>query len=280
MFQQFTKPFNVGKLKPVCESTNFNVYYDADNGIVQLFNQGVPFISVEKIKHRNDALFQSYGQVLTCDEAVLRSKDNRFGLSYQGVKAESLLDHFRRSPHKFEAYCEQLALNHIRILAMEGIDSFPKQAQVLAEKIKRADIPDEQKQRVLNVFQSMPVGNKVCHGDYLPEILFFNGEGYEVTCFHDICVGEPLSDIARTYIMLKYGWFAETFFGFRWFGSLLAKWNADTYLDYCKKQIEIDDTEFDKWILINATARISEDVVESPRLKKLVLDMLKTHKAD
>lgn len=96
--------------------------------------------------------------------------------------------------------------------------------------------------------ESLPAGDKICHGDFAPSNLIVadDGKDYIVDWSH-AAQGAPAADAARTYLLF---WLAGEIDG------------ADSYLSlYCEKS-GIAKTEIQKWIPLRAAERLARGKAE------------------
>lgn len=82
-------------------------------------------------------------------------------------------------------------------------------AITVKEKLKR-DIETvsllslEEKQSVNEYLDTLPDGDSICHLDFLPDNIMIFNDQYFVIDWMTGCVGNPLSDVARTALILNH----------------------------------------------------------------------------
>jgi aminoglycoside phosphotransferase (APT) family kinase protein len=66
-------------------------------------------------------------------------------------------------------------------------------------------IPDRARPRVLALLESLPRGERLCHGDFHPGNIILTAEGPVIIDFPNALSGDPVSDFARTALLLEAG---------------------------------------------------------------------------
>jgi aminoglycoside phosphotransferase (APT) family kinase protein len=64
-------------------------------------------------------------------------------------------------------------------------------------------IPDRARPRVLAVLESLPRGDRLCHGDFHPGNIILTAEGPVIIDFPNALSGDPVADLARSTILLE-----------------------------------------------------------------------------
>lgn len=66
-------------------------------------------------------------------------------------------------------------------------------------------IPDRARPRVLAVLDTLPGGDRLCHGDFHPGNIILTAEGPVIIDFPNALSGDPVADFARTALLLEAG---------------------------------------------------------------------------
>ena len=78
-----------------------------------------------------------------------------------------------------------------------------RQKYKLAQRISRAPIPEEKRERLLENLFALPDGNAALHGDFIPSNLVLLPQGgYCVLDWTHVTEGNENEDVARTYLQL------------------------------------------------------------------------------
>jgi len=137
----------------------------------------------------------------------------------------------------------------------------PKQVEKYGERIKKSnDIDDHDKNELLKLLSNLDTDAEcLCHGDFHPLNVLFNGNKHWIIDWVDATSGNPLADACRTYLIFKQ-------FMTRSAGIFLRL--------FCKESKVLKDDVL-KWLPIIAASRLSENV--DYKTKAWLLEMIKNH---
>ena len=126
-------------------------------------------------------------------------------------------------------------------------------------QIQRADLLcDTEKIKIGNYLEELPLGNKLCHGDYHVFNVLVSEKDTFIIDWADASVGNPCADACRSYIL--YSEYSVDF--------------ANRYIEiYCEKS-GISSDEILCWTPVISSARLSEDIPAKAKdnlLKKIKL---------
>jgi hypothetical protein len=139
-----------------------------------------------------------------------------------------------------------LALVHQRVLSFQ-VQGLPHLATRLAERIDGvAQLTSGERSRVPARLQSLPGGDRLCHGDFHPLNIIADGDNLGVIDWLDATSGPPAADIARTWIMARH-----------YLPAL-----ADLYLDTVLEGGPTDRQTVLAWLPVVAAARLAEGIDE------------------
>jgi hypothetical protein len=105
-------------------------------------------------------------------------------------------------------------------------------------------------------------GNSLCHGDFHPANVILSPKGPVIIDWADASSGDPLADVARTVVLLRFGPLAEpdpvrrTLFrtlGFLFLGA---------YLRHYKRLTGGNEARLMKWLTVSAAARLGHGITE------------------
>ena len=161
-----------------------------------------------------------------------------------GKTLDRLMD---ESPEKNGEYMERLVEAQLKTNATKA-RGLEKLKDRLAESLFAAELSSSTLYELHMRLESLPAGDKICHGDFAPSNLIVadDGKDYIVDWSH-AAQGAPAADAARTYLLF---WLAGEIDG------------ADSYLSlYCEKS-GIAKTEIQKWIPLRAAERLARGKAE------------------
>ena len=93
-----------------------------------------------------------------------------------------------------------------RLHEIEAPPSLPPVREVLRLVIERSDaIPADLSRFALGVLDTLPDGDRLCHGDFHPANIMMDGETPVVIDWSNVARGAPEADLARSRVILKLG---------------------------------------------------------------------------
>jgi uncharacterized protein (TIGR02172 family) len=191
---------------------------------------------------------------------ILRVNE-RNGLTYSRVDGISMLDDLQRRPWKLPRYARRTAELHAAMHACTVQASLPSQQKRLERKINQAAcLPSDLRTKALEALNSMPGGDRLCHGDFHPGNIMVNGQGETVIDWIDSSLGNPLGDLARTSIIclgaVESDQIPEPAFKFTF--RLFLR----VYLRHYFALRPGGEVEYSRWLPIVAAARLNENIPE------------------
>ena len=138
--------------------------------------------------------------------------------------------------------------------------ALPSQRERLVRQICRAEgLPEDHRDWVLQLLESLPDGSTVCHGDLHPENILVAGGRAVVIDWTNATRGNPLADVARSCLMLKSPYTPPGPL-LRVAVSLLRRTIRHTYLRLYLRLTEADEQEMLLWKIPVAAARLVDKV--------------------
>ena len=172
----------------------------------------------------------------------------------------------------FKKQCKLLA--HCHSSLYQPIDF---ELPTVKEKLKRdigcvKELTDIEKEKLYDYIDTLPDGSDLCHFDFHPDNIILRDDKAVVIDWMTACVGDCLSDIARTCILLKYSEVPTKSFILRNFVRFMQKKLQHNYLNEYIKITGASIGDILQWELPIAAARLTEwrPEVEKKRLLQLV----------
>jgi uncharacterized protein (TIGR02172 family) len=191
---------------------------------------------------------------------VIRVND-RNGLIYERVAGTSMEQMFLHKPSKFFTYAHILAGLHAQMHERIFESTIPAQKTRLQNKINRVNaLPAALKTKLLEALESLPDGDRVCHGDFHPTNVLLSDHDTTVIDWIDATRGNPLADVARTSV-IALG-VAETLQPRNPFMQAFVKLFHSSYLKNYFALRPGGKEEYHRWLPIVAGARMSENIPE------------------
>lgn len=187
--------------------------------------------------------------------------DSRRGLVYERVDGKSLLQDFLSRPWTLLRAAQRTADLHakVHLLRAPGLTS---QRLALEAKIQFAQpLSPHLRRAALRALTLLPDSDRLCHGDFHPGNILITKAGPLVIDWVDATSGNPLADVARTYVLFNLaGQPPGTSFGMLF--QMLRGW---FYRAYQQRYFQIrpgSRHELAAWLPVVAAARLSEDIPE------------------
>lgn len=149
------------------------------------------------------------------------------------------------------------------------------QNKYLSSHISRTSLlTSEEKSKVLYYLSTLPVDNKVCHGDFHPDNIIINDKKVAILDWMTGTSGNPCGDVAKTLLILKYSYLPEEMSKVtKSILQTIRNWFANFYLHTYQKLTNKSLDEIEKWFLPVMTARLVEGI--HPSEKQFLLKMIR-----
>jgi len=246
--------------KPIASGRTADVYHWDDGHVIKLFYNSFEIQNIEYEFRIAGAVHASGVKALAVKELI--QVQGRNGLIYERVAGESMLDLFQRKPWKVFTYARILAQLHIQMHeCVFNADGIPTQRKRLRNKINHADaLSSSLKEKLLNALESLPEGDRVCHGDFHPANVLLSENDARVIDWMDASRGNPFADVARTSIIFLGS--AATKEVPNLFLKVFIRIAHATYVrEYFRLRPDSKD-EYRRWLPVVAGARLTEGIPE------------------
>lgn len=206
--------------------------------------------------------------------------DECFGLIQEKIVGSTVMNQIMSNPEQ-----DFIALMMYRVVdlqvQMHKIDatnmSVRNQKQTLRYGISVAPfLSDDEKQQLYNLLERLPEGNRLCHGDYHFDNVFFTENG--LVCFDwcDASCGNPSADLARSLLIFQCEAMPDSIpQEIVQLTKSLSKSAGPLYLKAYEEQGGVYDN-LEAWKAIVAAGRLFCEVKDNqPAMLKIVRDYLK-----
>ncbi|MBN2386268.1 MAG: phosphotransferase [Anaerolineales bacterium] len=186
--------------------------------------------------------------------------DGRNGLVYERLDGDSMGSLLRQQPGRVLVFARRTAELQARMHATAISLELPAQRARLQRKIAAADpLPAAVKQAALTALESLPDGDRVCHGDFHPGNIQMTSGDPVIIDWIDATRGNPLADVARTSVLaLGAAGSTQTSGGVKVFLHLFHA----AYLRHYFRLRPGGQAEYRRWLPVVAAARLSENIPE------------------
>jgi Ser/Thr protein kinase RdoA (MazF antagonist) len=250
--------------KPLARGRTADVFEWDDGTILKLFHDWFEIENIEYEFEMAQAVYVSGVNSPQVKELV--KVEGRNGLVYERVFGRPMEDVLLFQPWKVLEYAHILARLHAQMHECVFDENKPAQRGRLEGKINRAGaLPAALKEALLKELQSLPEGDRVCHGDFHPANVLLTQAGATVIDWIDSSRGNPLADVARTTIILRGAAATSTNPILRY---LIKTAHASYLQEYFRLRPNETKEEYNHWLPIVAAARLSERI---PQLEEWLI---------
>lgn len=244
---------------PMAVGRTAEIYAWQPGWVLKLFHEWVDPASVEYEARINRAVHASGLPVPAVGEPI--RVNGRLGLPYQRVEGVPLWPTgLTNAPWRILGYARQTAQLHAMIHDCTVSVELPRQRQRLIDKIQRASaLPGHIRSAAQAAVESMPVGDRLCHGDFHPANILISDEKAVIIDWVDATLGNPLADVARTTILLLGAAACQIRGAMQTIGVRL--FHA-AYLRHYFTLRPGGEQEYAHWLPVVAAARLSENIPE------------------
>jgi aminoglycoside phosphotransferase (APT) family kinase protein len=119
-----------------------------------------------------------------------------------------MLDVMPARPWRLGAYARHFAELHAGLHA-KSVPDLPRQRERVEARVRSAPLEARWRDAALRLLDTLPDGDRLCHGDFHPANVILSGAGPVIIDWPDATSGNPLADVARTLTLIRFGPLAE-----------------------------------------------------------------------
>jgi hypothetical protein len=196
--------------------------------------------------------------------------EGRRGIVYERVTGVSMLQDLNQRPWRLFKHARDLAALQAQFqrLTVPGLSAY---RAGLAGCIRRAPLPEPERDGMLALLETLPEAQTLCHGDFHPGNLILSPRGPVVIDWMTACSGSPWADVARTSLLLTIGPKAAGKMVSPALRLLIGLFHQ-TYLNHYRTLVPDLRGEFQRWRPIVAAARLDEQIAPE---REALLQMVK-----
>ncbi len=201
----------------------------------------------------------------------LTTIDNRAVMLSSRVHGPSMWEALIANPSDATSYGNQLAEIHLQLLRTRPPITIPSQRSRLSCKIREAARTEDP--RVLRALDLLPDNLSVlslCHGDFHPKNIILSDDGPMIVDWFDVSRGNAYGDVMRTLLLLSDpAESAESKYHLPGAKATVLGDLRDAYEQNMRESLRLDIENMRIWRIIEAAARLAEDVDDAPLLEAL-----------
>ncbi len=184
------------------------IYTDADGIALKLFRADLPVDATHFEFFVLKALQSTTLPTLRLLDAV-RIGD-QFGFRYRWIEAEPFSHFMRANAHDAEMCASLFAKAHHQVHQIPRFERLSSQMQTFRSILTNAAaISVADRERLLAELEAMPQPETLCHGDFNPLNTLASKQAIHVIDWQRAHWGDPLSDVAKTWIKLSFHAYCE-----------------------------------------------------------------------
>ncbi len=245
--------------KPIAYGRTAEIYTWREGQVLKLFYDWVGLGAVQfeqrvgQAVHASGVAAPSVGKIIQCD--------GRYGLVFRRVAGVSMFEALAQRPWNGLRYACWMADLQASMHNATTTADLPQQHQRLRDKIQAAEtLPKILRTKALATLESLPVGDRLCHGDFHPGNIMVSDLGTTIIDWIDTSLGNPLADVARTSIIMLGA--LETELAAKPVLGAFSRLFHNTYLRRYFSLRPGGRAEYTRWLPVVAAARLSEGITE------------------
>jgi uncharacterized protein (TIGR02172 family) len=189
---------------PIAQGLTAEVYAWDKTRVLKLFRDGSSIDQVRYEAHIARVVHSAGLPVPAVGDVV--ELDGRAGLLYERVDGPSMIDRIGQRPGTLSRSARLWAELHAEMHARGPVPGLPSQRVELSKHIRAAAmLPPDLQRAALRALDTMPDGDRLCHGDFWPGNVLLSRRGPIVIDWICATRGNPLADVARSSVLLLGG---------------------------------------------------------------------------
>jgi aminoglycoside phosphotransferase (APT) family kinase protein len=215
-----------------------------------------------RLDEEHDALAAAHAAGAPVPEVFGRVEiDGRPGLVVERLGAANLLLEIGQRPWRVLRVGRALAGLHARIHGVAAPQALPSVHERIRTRLESPLVPDDVRGRALELLETLPEGERLCHGDFHPANVLTGPDGeHRVIDWTGASRGDPAADVARSRLIVLHGAVGpDATVAVR---ALARVGRRVLWQGYRGAYPLARDAEVDRWFAVMAAARLAEDISE------------------
>jgi aminoglycoside phosphotransferase (APT) family kinase protein len=254
----------------IAQGATADIYAWGENRVLKLF---YPQQSIEVIQREFDnARHAARAGVRTPDAFELLTIEDRPAIVYQRVYGDMVDTMLRRKPWRAGRYMRQMAATLADLHRADIALDLRPLPEVFAARIEKAPLLDSAvKAWLIAHLNRQPGGDSVLHGDYHLRNVMIDSSGAVIIDWPDALRGNPLMDIARSYVILSEDHRDSMPNALlRALYPSIVSWLRDTFVQHYLRITQRDWAEVQPWLPLVAAVRLTENGVPQQQLRAML----------
>ncbi|MCL4868055.1 MAG: phosphotransferase [Anaerolineae bacterium] len=254
------------------EGRTAEIFAWGDGQVLKLYYSGFPRQSPEDELARVQAVRAAGIHTPAALDVI--TLDDRYGVLFERVRGRMMWEVIQAQPLQLRTFIQLFATLHAD-LHQKVSRELPSRHNKLRQDIAAiAEMPEQIKTTLLAHLDKLPEGEAVCHGDFHPGNIMLTPEGPVIIDWVDGTQGPPLSDVARSSIIMRTVRPGDNL-GERLLLAFIIALSRRIYLKQYRKLRPLTTTDLLAWELPVAAARLSEGL--PPDETERLITFVRTH---
>jgi Ser/Thr protein kinase RdoA (MazF antagonist) len=185
----------------------------------------------------------------------------RDGVVLQRLDGVDMLTLLQRQPWRLLRLARLLAQAALRIHRIPAPSDLPDLVELLRERIVAADLDARLREFALRVLDTLPAGDRLCHGDFHPGNAVVDENGASIIDWAAATRGVPAADFARTLLLLRQ---ADPLPGTPWMFRVLLSAGRSAFANAYARSYRNGTADplprLEAWTLVHTAARLAEGI--------------------
>lgn len=245
------------KGKLIAQGRTAEVYSLSNTQILKLFRVGLPLSIIENEYHIGNKLKNKGLPIPEMDHYL--SMEERVGIVYERIEGPTMMSVISTKPWRINKEARRLAEIH-RSIQIDVNEDITSNIEQIKKNIQNSELlNNDHKSKLYDLIDRIPEGSVLCHGDFHPDNIIMSRNKSFVIDWMTATKGNPLSDVARTLIILKYGVVPEhqSRIKIGLINYVRTKFQKE-YLNHYIKISGATKKSIEQWEVLHAAARLIE----------------------
>ena len=184
----------------IAQGRTASIYTWEDTRVVKLFSSEFQADAVKE--HLAINLAYDAGLPVPSVHGVV-DVDGKKGIVMEHIRGPLMMDVMGSRPWKMTNLSKRMAGLHAEVH-----NCTTRELPVLNDKLESrirnsSEVPDDIKEPVITILSALPSGNAICHGDFHTRNIIMTKDRPVIIDWVDATRGNPVADVARTWLLLK-----------------------------------------------------------------------------
>jgi aminoglycoside phosphotransferase (APT) family kinase protein len=242
---------------PIAVGRTAEVFAWEDGTVLKLYREWAPRRWLEH-EARIARIVHAAGLAVPAPGAIVEV-NGRAGMIYERLDGPHMFEDMLRHALLTTRRSARQAAELQATMHKTTVAELPSYRQQLQRSIRQAQkLPESARTDALRRLDALPDGDRLCHGDFHPANILMTRRGPVVIDWMTAARGNPLTDVARTVLLMRMG---PPLAGLkRWGFDLLARAFLFWYVRRYAELRVFDQSELAAWLPVVAAARFSENI--------------------